>query len=122
MPIPKRQHLPFSLDGGRMTEIIEEEIDAGMDSLREQALAAYPDGLFPGMRKLSARERLKRYIAVIALEDYSALFDPLYLDRLAAGQVGPPQSPFLQNFIAIPDDFKELAEDFRNLIKGAVGE
>lgn len=109
--------LPFLMTGERQTEIIKQVVDERVQAMFEGAETAYPDGMLPGMTKLSARMRFARYVLQTDREDVPLLRDPDYLERYQQGIVAPPLSPYWLNILSIPDLWKETAADFRNLYK-----
>ena len=113
------QLLPFTLHGEKCTALIEEQVDDMMTRLPERAEQVYPDLILPGMKKLPARQRLARYVALINPIDADIVRNPDYLKMRKEGLVPEPVSPFLLNALATPDVFREITSDFRQLIKGA---
>lgn len=110
---------PLIIAGERATEIIEQVVYERMRMIKPGVQLAYPDGMFPGQKKLPARQRLVRYLAVTDPADYPYLQDPDYVEKMRAGRLPPLKSGYWMNLTADPEWFKEAVRDFSRLYVNA---
>ena len=119
--MPSR-NLPLRITGARATKIIEEVVAQRLAQLIPAANLAYPDGLFPGQKKLPARQRLSKYVLATEAADMPLLRNPDYLELYRLQLAPLPISPFWQNLLAIGAAFKEIQKDFLRLLDNILEE
>lgn len=116
----ERQILPIIISGERATEIIEQVVEERLKRIKPGVAMAYPDGLFPGMTKLPARQRLARYVMVTDPADYPYLSDPEYWTKFKEGRLPPLKSNFWLTMTFDKDTFREAQKDFIDLAYNAM--
>ena len=128
MSLPNQPMMPpLIVRGERATEIIEQVVAERLRMIKPGLAMAYPDGMFPGQKKLPARQRLLRYLAATDPADLPFLSDKDYFDKYRAGTLAPLKSPYWLNLLAVGKElFNDLVGDFsrlyRNTIDGEEGE
>lgn len=115
----ERNRLTLMLDGERKTEIATDIITERLAKINERAEAAYPGGMLLGMTNLPPRKQLALYISMTMHfpSDIDLINDPDYTEKLAAGLAPLPRSTFWINALNPPEDFEQMAREFRNLLK-----
>ena len=123
MSLPNQPALPpIIIPGQRATEIIEQVVYERLSRIKPGLDMAYPDGMFPGQKKLPAKQRLSRYLSATDPADYTYLQDKDYIKKFRAGVLPPLKSPMWLNLSAIPELFDELARAFSRLAVNAMDE
>ena len=121
MSLPaQRAILPIIIPGAEATAIIQEVVMEEMKRIKPGLAMAYPDGIFPGQKKLPAKERLARYVMVTDPADYPYLSDPDYVTKFKAGALPPLKSSFWLQATFDRDTFKDIQSDFLTLSDNAM--
>ena len=122
MSLPGQPMLPpLIIRGARATEIIEQVVAERLKMIKPGLEMAYPDGMFPGQKKLPAKQRLIRYLMVTDPADIPYLEDRDYFDKYRAGVLPPLKSPYWLNIVAVGRDlYNETVSDFSRLYRSQI--
>jgi hypothetical protein len=107
--------IPTVIPGEVATRIIEDRVKYYVDMLPQMYDRLLPDGIFPGMKPISAKERRAKYSQLIAIEDVPIMTNENWLEEFARGLHPMPKSPYLQNLAQNSQQFLNVQRDFRNL-------
>ena len=112
---------PLIIRGARATEIIEQVVKERLKMIKPGLEMAYPDGMFPGQKKLPGKQRLIRYLMVTDPADLPYLEDSKYFDKYRAGVLPPLRSNYWKNVLALGREaFNELISDFSRQYRRAI--
>lgn len=109
--------IPVTIPALEATAILEEVVDDLVSNFKKRADEAWPDALFPGLKKQPAPQRLAEYADKTDVRDMPLLLDDDYLKYFQAGSAPAPVSPYWITLLSVPDVFKQARDDFLNLLK-----
>jgi hypothetical protein len=106
----------MTLSIARQTEIIEEEVNRALTTLRDEADHIFPDDGMPGDVALKGQQRDSAYLAMVEdWGDYSKVLDPRYEESFRLGVEQPPVSPRLLALLRVPGEFTKVAKEIQRI-------
>src|SRR5678816_3403635 len=85
----------------RLTQIVDEQIEAMLKRVEKRAEAFNQDGAMVGDITMPGPQRLDKYWAVTDLNDVPLLIDPDWELRIRNGLDQPPVSPYWKNLLRL---------------------
>lgn len=108
---------PITIPALEATAILEEVVDDLVKNFKSRADEAWPDALFPGLKKNPAPQRLAEYADQTDVRDMPLLLDDEYLRLFQQGVAPAPVSPYWITLLSVPDVYTQARDDFLNLLK-----